>query len=114
MEKCTFCVQRIQVAKIKHKNAGERTKDDRTLIPDGTIKSACQQACPAEAIVFGDLNDKESRVTKLFEDSRSYFMLAELNVRPRVSYMAKIRNPHPDLMEKSEAKNEHAGHGAGH
>jgi len=113
MEKCTFCVQRIQVAKIKHKNAGERTKDDRTLIPDGTIKSACQQACPAEAIVFGDLNDKESRVSKQFEDSRSYFMLAELNVRPRVSYMAKIRNPHPDLIVKSEEKNEHA-HGAAH
>jgi MoCo/4Fe-4S cofactor protein with predicted Tat translocation signal len=108
MEKCTFCVQRIQNVKIKHRNAGERD-GKRVFIKDGEIKSACQQACPADAIVFGDLNDPESRVAKMHAESRGYEMLAELNVRPRVTYLAKIRNPHPDLVE--EGTHEHAGHG---
>src|SRR6187397_3096122 len=89
MEKCTFCVQRIQNVKIKAKNA-------RREIEDGEIKTACQQTCPTGAIVFGDLNDPKSEVTRLQNGSRSYAMLEELNVRPRLKYLARIKNPHPE------------------
>ncbi len=91
MEKCTFCVQRINKAKIEAKKQGAEQ------IADGTITSACEQACPTQAIVFGDLNDPNSRVAKHHADPRTYRMLEELNVKPRLSYMAKIRNPHPEL-----------------
>ncbi len=90
MEKCTYCVQRIQSAKIDAKN-------DRRPIQDGEIQTACQQACPANAIEFGDLNQKNSRVAKAHAASRSYGMLAELNTKPRTQYLARIRNPHPAL-----------------
>ena len=90
MEKCTYCVQRIQATKIETRNAGE-------AIADGAIRTACQQACPTQAIVFGDLADAKSQVAQCRQDSRSYGMLAELNIKPRTTYMAKIRNPHPDL-----------------
>jgi molybdopterin-containing oxidoreductase family iron-sulfur binding subunit len=90
MEKCTFCVQRIQNVKIKAKNA-------RREIEDGEIKTACQQTCPTGAIVFGDLNDPKSEVTRLQNGKRSYAMLEELNVRPRLQYLARIKNPHPEL-----------------
>ena len=93
MEKCTYCVQRIQDTKIDAKN-------DRRAIADGEIQSACQVACPAQAIVFGDLNDPESAVAKAHSNDRSYGMLAELNVKPRTKYLAKIRNPHPWLAEE--------------
>lgn len=93
MEKCTYCVQRIQDTKIDAKN-------ERRAIEDGEIQSACQVACPAQAIVFGDLNDPESAVAKAHSDDRSYGMLAELNVKPRTKYLAKIRNPHPWLAEE--------------
>jgi len=83
MEKCTFCVQRIQEAKNE---AGEK------IPPDGTIETACQQSCPAHAIVFGNLNDPRSRVSRLAADSRSYQVLGELNVRPSVSYLELVRN----------------------
>jgi molybdopterin-containing oxidoreductase family iron-sulfur binding subunit len=91
MEKCTFCVQRIQRTKIQSKN-------DRRPIKDGEIKTACQQACPTDVIVFGDLNDKSSRVARLQERSRSYALLEELNNRPRIQYLARIRNPNPKLV----------------
>jgi MoCo/4Fe-4S cofactor protein with predicted Tat translocation signal len=90
MEKCTFCVQRIMEAKI------EAEKQDRQ-VRDGEIKTACQQTCPTEAIIFGNINDRESRVARLKAEPRNYQVLAELNVRPRTSYLALVRNPHPEL-----------------
>jgi molybdopterin-containing oxidoreductase family iron-sulfur binding subunit len=90
MEKCTFCVQRIQNVKIKAKNV-------KRAILDGEIKTACQETCPAEAIVFGDLNDKSSQVAALAGLPRAYHLLGELNNRPRVSYLGRVRNPNPEL-----------------
>lgn len=86
MEKCTFCVQRINEAKYHAKNEG------RELINDGEVVTACQQVCPAEAITFGNKNDKSSAVAKSRESDRGYLVLRELNTRPMVTYLAKIRN----------------------
>jgi molybdopterin-containing oxidoreductase family iron-sulfur binding subunit len=82
MEKCTFCVQRIQEAEIE---SGRRP-------PDGVIQTACQQSCPAQAIVFGDLNDPKSRAARRTAHSRSYQVLGELNIKPAVSYLRLVRN----------------------
>jgi len=90
MEKCTYCVQRIEEGKLSAK------RDGRTL-RDGEIKSACQQACPTGAITFGDLNDPRSRVSKLAAVDRNYKLLAEVGTRPRTSFLARIRNPNPKL-----------------
>ncbi len=90
MEKCTFCVQRITRTRIEANN-------DRRRIEDGEVKTACQQACPTDAIVFGDLNDDKSRVRALHDRQRSYKMLWYLNTEPRNVYLARVRNPHPDL-----------------
>jgi molybdopterin-containing oxidoreductase family iron-sulfur binding subunit len=95
MEKCTYCVQRINAARI----ASE--KDDRD-IRDGEIKPACQQVCPTEAIIFGNINDKGSRVSKLKADPRNYQLLAELNTRPRTTYIGAVENPNPELESPGE------------
>jgi molybdopterin-containing oxidoreductase family iron-sulfur binding subunit len=86
MEKCTFCVQRIEAVKIAAKN-------ERRPLLDGEIVPACAQTCPTQAIVFGDLKDPSSRVAKLHKDERSYAMLGELNVKPRNRYLARLKNP---------------------
>ena len=94
MEKCSMCVQRIERVRIDSRN------EDRDLhIEDGEIKMACEQACPSNAIVFGDIDDEDSRVSKAQANNRAYKLLAELNNKPRVSYLARVRNPSPLLVE---------------
>jgi len=93
MEKCTYCIQRITRARI------DSEKEERK-IRDGEIQTACQQTCPAEAIIFGDLNDKNSRVNRLKAEPRNYGLLSELNTRPRTTYLAAVRNPNPELEKK--------------
>lgn len=106
MEKCTFCTQRIQVAKI------EAEKQNRK-VRDGEIQTACQTACPTEAIIFGDLNDAESRVAKLKNEPRNYDVLADLNTRPRASYLGAIRNTNAELGGGKGHGNSHGGQQAG-
>lgn len=105
MEKCTYCVQRIQNTRITAKGEGR-------AIGANEIQTACQQVCSAQAIVFGDLNNPESAVAKAHGDSRAYAMLAELNIKPRTKYLARIRNPHPWLAAHGEESHAapHGGH----
>jgi len=90
MEKCTYCVQRINRARIDARNEGRE-------IRDGEIQTACQAVCPAEAIVFGDVNDPASRVSRLKASPRNYALLTELQTRPRTSYLAAVRNPNAEM-----------------
>lgn len=116
MEKCTYCTQRIQRAKIKQKNhyiqsnnEGGFTHEptDQRTLPDGAVVSACQDVCPTDCIAFGDLNDPNSKVSKVhYKNKRVYSLLEELNHRPRTKYLAKIRNPHPDGTRNHDKKYE--------
>jgi molybdopterin-containing oxidoreductase family iron-sulfur binding subunit len=112
MEKCTYCVQRISSARIKARNAGR-------LVADGEVVTACQSACPPNAITFGNILDETSAIAKKRKDPRAYAMLEELNVRPRTLYLAKVTNLNPKLetaMQQGafQAGTIPAGHGSGH
>jgi molybdopterin-containing oxidoreductase family iron-sulfur binding subunit len=90
MEKCTYCVQRINETKITAERGNRRVRD-------GEFTTACAQSCPTEAIVFGDLNDPTSRVSQLKLEPTDYTLLPELNTRPRTSYLATVKNPNPEI-----------------
>jgi MoCo/4Fe-4S cofactor protein with predicted Tat translocation signal len=92
MEKCTYCVQRINAAKI-------RSEVENRSVREGEIITACQGVCPTEAIVFGNVNDPDSRVSKLKAQTRNYGLLEELNTRPRTTYLARVRNPNPEIRD---------------
>jgi molybdopterin-containing oxidoreductase family iron-sulfur binding subunit len=102
MEKCTYCVQRINQARVAAK------LEDRT-IRDGEVVTACQSACPTDAIVFGNINDPESAVSKLKNGQRNYSLLAELNTRPRTTYLGIVRNPNTQLEPARAARTEGEG-----
>ncbi|MBX3420714.1 MAG: TAT-variant-translocated molybdopterin oxidoreductase [Pirellulaceae bacterium] len=107
MEKCTYCIQRVQNVKIQARTEGRS-------IEDGELQTACQTACPTQAIVFGNIKDADSQVSKNYNDPRTYAMLSELNIKPRTQYMARVRNTHPRLKASYQLKEAHHGdHGHG-
>jgi molybdopterin-containing oxidoreductase family iron-sulfur binding subunit len=93
IEKCTYCVQRIREAEI-------RSQDQDRYIRDGEVKTACQQVCPTNAIIFGDMNNPVNHVARLKREKLNYSLLGELNTRPHTTYLAELRNPNPELAEK--------------
>ncbi len=95
MEKCTYCLQRITKARI------QAQVEDRT-VPDGEILTACQEACPTKAIIFGNINDTASKVRELKDTPLNYALLGELGTQPRTTYLAKVRNPNPNIAEQAE------------
>ena len=116
MEKCTFCTQRIEAAKIEQKRLAGASDDIR--IADGNIKVACQQVCPTDAITFGDISDADSEVSKMKANDRNYSVLGYLNARPRTTYLARLRNPNPEMPDAYEKPyayaqyDERYGHGS--
>jgi len=101
MEKCTYCVQRIEQAKIAQRVTA---KDSNNIkVPDGLLRTACQSACPAQAIVFGDISDPESAVSRAKDNDRDYALLGYLNARPRTTYLARLRNPNPQMPDYTKA-----------
>ena len=102
MEKCTYCTQRIAAARI------EAQKDGRP-IADGEVITACQAACPTDAIIFGDMNDKQSQVTQIKHDPRNYNLLNELNTQPRTTYMAELKNQNPEMPDYKPPKADEHG-----
>lgn len=98
MEKCTYCVQRIAAARIK---AGEENRSIR----EGEVRTACQEACPTQAIVFGIMTERESQVSRYKANPLEYPMLGQENTRPRTTYLAKLRNPNPDISSEPEPRN---------
>ncbi len=101
MEKCTYCVQRISERRIDTETASVREGKDIRIGDE--LQTACQQSCPADAIIFGNLNDPNSRVSKLKAQPRNYSLLGDLNTRPRTTYLAEVRNPNPELEAESRA-----------
>jgi molybdopterin-containing oxidoreductase family iron-sulfur binding subunit len=100
MEKCTFCVQRIEGAKINQKIKAGASGD--VQVPTDSFTTACAQACPAAAIVFGNIADPNSRVSKLKKNQRDYTVLEFLSTKPRLTYLAKVRNPNPKMPDYYE------------
>lgn len=100
MEKCTYCVQRINLARINAKKENRR-------IREGEVVTACQQACPAQAIAFGDMNDPNSKVSQWRKQPQHFVMLEELNVTPRTTYLARVRNYHPELAPEEQHAGDH-------
>jgi molybdopterin-containing oxidoreductase family iron-sulfur binding subunit len=103
MEKCTYCVQRIEETKIGARRAGNVSPTGITIIKDGSLLTACQQTCPADAISFGDLNDENARVLREQKTDRAYALLGEIGTHPRTIHLGKIRNPSKDLASKPAA-----------
>ncbi len=103
MEKCSFCVQKIQTGKLEAKKAGRKLKD-------GEVTTACQTSCPADAIVFGDMNDKDSALSKMFADDRSYDLLHNIHVLSSVKYMTKVRNRPAEAHAHTEEDHHEDGH----
>jgi molybdopterin-containing oxidoreductase family iron-sulfur binding subunit len=101
MEKCSFCIQRIEQAKISQKVKAGASAD--VVVPEGTFTTACAQACPAGAIVFGNVADPKSRVSQLKQNERDYTVLDFLLTKPRLTYLAKVRNPNPAMPDYTEA-----------
>ncbi|MDX1930646.1 MAG: TAT-variant-translocated molybdopterin oxidoreductase [Pirellulaceae bacterium] len=104
MEKCTYCIQKIQNGKIQ-------ARTENRNLEDGEIQTACQMACPSQAIVFGDLNDPNSRVSKIQKSERAYEMLSELNIKARTLYLARVRNTHQRLKTSDQLEVAHHEHG---
>jgi hypothetical protein len=114
MEKCTYCIQRVNAARQEVKIRDLWTSDDQVgPIPDGFFQTACQQACPTESIVFGDILDPESKVAASREGDRSYLLLGYLNTRPRTSYLMRVRNPNNRLhpIDTEDPLHGHGGKG---
>ncbi|MSU24771.1 MAG: 4Fe-4S dicluster domain-containing protein [Opitutus sp.] len=120
MEKCTYCIQRIQNGKIQHKvKVAQAGSPGDVVVPDGTIKTACQQVCPVEAIVFGNILDEKSAVSQAKARAHDYSLLGYLNIRPRTTYLGKLRNPNPQMpdyaaLPLSRAEYNQKNHPAGH